>query len=188
MSDPSDLQPARTTALHGLVAGSLASVLSTCVLAWAGRRENASASAPLNAVSHWYWGDEALRRDGPDARHTATGYATHHAASVFWGGLLALACRRRPALRHGSGALLGSAATGALACFVDFQLTPRRFTPGFEHRLPRPALAGAYTAFALGLWLGTWAVLRDAPAQRASERLGGHQPEHHQQARERRHP
>lgn len=151
---------ARATAIHALVAGSLASLLSTCVLAWAGRRESGSAAAPLNAVSHWYWGDEALRRDDTGLAHTATGYATHHVASVFWAGLFALACRRQPALRSTKGALLGGAATSALACFVDFQLTPKRFTPGFEHRLSKPALAGAYAAFALGLALGTWAVQR----------------------------
>lgn len=155
----------RATAVHGLVAGSLASLLSSAVLAWAGRRENGSAVAPLNAVSHWYWGNEALQHDGADLPHTATGYATHHATSVFWAGLFALACRRQPALRHGKGALLGSAATSAVACFVDFQLTPRRFTPGFEHRLSRPALAGVYTAFALGLALGTWAVQRARDAE-----------------------
>ncbi|GHC91977.1 hypothetical protein GCM10007320_41420 [Pseudorhodoferax aquiterrae] len=160
MPSPLDRPAARATAVHALVAGSLASLLSCAVLAWAGRRENASAAAPLNAVSHWYWDDEALQHDGVDAAHTATGYATHHATSVFWAGLFALACRRQPALRRGKGALMGSAATSALACFVDFQLTPRRFTPGFEHRLSRPALAGVYAAFALGLALGTAAVER----------------------------
>jgi hypothetical protein len=160
MSALPDLVSPRATAVHALVAGSLASLLSTCVLAWAGRRESGSAAAPLNAVSHWYWGDEALARDGADLQHTATGYATHHATSVFWAGLFALACRRQPALRSTKGALLGGAATSVLACFVDFQLTPKRFTPGFEHRLSKPALAGAYAAFALGLALGTWAVQR----------------------------
>jgi hypothetical protein len=46
----------------------------------------------------------------------------------------------RPALRTERGALLGRAATSALACFLDFRLTPRRFTPGFEHWLFRSAL------------------------------------------------
>lgn len=160
MPTPTDPASPRATAVHGLVAGSLASLLSGAVLAWAGRRQNASAAAPLNAVSHWYWGDAALQRDSADLRHTATGYATHHASAVFWAGLFALACRQQPALRRGPGALLGSAATSAVACFVDFQLTPKRFTPGFEHRLSKPALAGVYTAFALGLALGTSAVQR----------------------------
>nr|WP_145548284.1 hypothetical protein [Variovorax boronicumulans] len=165
MPTSTDPTSPRTTAVHGLVSGSLASLLSSAVLAWAGRRENASAVAPLNAVSHWYWGDEALHHDRADLAHTATGYATHHATSVFWAGLFALACRRQPGLREGQGALLGSAATSALACFVDFALTPRRFTPGFEHRLSRPALAGVYAAFALGLWLGTRAVQRPGDAR-----------------------
>lgn len=158
--DRADAPSHRATAWHALVAGSLASLLSGAVLAWAGRHQNASAAAPINAVSHWYWGDAALRRSHADLAHTATGYATHHASAVFWAGLLAWACRRQPGLRRGKGALLGGAATSALACFVDLQLTPRRLTPGFEHRLSRPALAGVYTAFAAGLALGTWAVSR----------------------------
>lgn len=50
---------ARSTVQQSLVAGSLASLLSSAVLAWAGRREDRSAAAPLNALSRWYWGDEA---------------------------------------------------------------------------------------------------------------------------------
>ena len=38
-------------------------------------------------------------------------------------------------------ALAGAAAAAALACFVDFRLTPRRLTPGFEQRLSTGSLA-----------------------------------------------
>lgn len=150
--------PAGAGIRQTLVAGSLAALLSTAVLGVSGRRESRSAAAPINAVSHWYWGDEALHRDRADGAHTAVGFATHHAASLFWAGLLARAARDRPALRTPSGVVLGSVATSALACFVDFQLTPRRFTPGYEHRLSKTALAGTYALFAVGLALGTFAA------------------------------
>lgn len=162
-------------ARQALIAGSVASVLSTAALALAGRRQNRSAAAPINAVSHWYWGDEALHRQGASARHTLAGYLTHHGASVFWAGAYALAAMDRPALRTPVGIAWGGLATSALACFVDFRLTPERLTPGFEHRLSRPALAGVYAAFAIGLALGAAVAqareprertLRDASARR----------------------
>ena len=146
------------TARQALVAGSLASLLSTGALAYAGRRQNGSATAPINAVSHWYWADEALHQQGADAAHTGAGYLTHHGAAVFWAGLFACAARDRPPLRTPGGVVWGSLATSALACFVDFRLTPKRLTPGFEHRLPRTVLAGVYAAFAVGLAAGALAV------------------------------
>lgn len=144
-----------TSVRQALVAGSLASLLSAGVLALAGRRENRSAAAPINAVSHWYWGDRALHRRGTDARHTLVGYLIHHSASLFWAGLHAWATREIPVLRTPTGAIAGSVPAAAIACFVDFRLTPHRLTPGFEHRLSRPALAGVYAAFAVGLAAGT---------------------------------
>jgi hypothetical protein len=144
--------------VQGLLAGSLASLFSTAVLGLAGRRQAGSAAAPLNAVSHWYWGDEALGRNDTDMTHTALGYLTHHGASVFWASLYALAARKRPQLRTPAGVLGGAAVTGALACFVDFKMTPERLTPGFEHRLSTGALAAVYGAFVVGLAAGAWAM------------------------------
>lgn len=66
----------KTVLAQGALAGSLASVLSTAVLVIAGRREAGSAAAPINAVSHWYWGDEA-----PHCQRTDL---THHGAATFW--------------------------------------------------------------------------------------------------------
>ncbi|MDQ3060516.1 MAG: hypothetical protein M3R45_13525 [Pseudomonadota bacterium] len=150
----------KTVLAQGALAGSLASLLSTAVLAIAGRRQAGSAAAPINAVSHWYWGDEALRRQRPDLAHTAAGYLTHHLASTFWATAYAALSRNRPAMRTTQGVLLGAVATSATACFADYQLTPERFTPGFEHRLSSGAMAGVYAAFAVGLAAGAL-LLRD---------------------------
>ena len=70
------------------VSGSIASVTSTVALAACGSRDCASALAPVNAVSHWIWGERALRQDDASWAYTATGYGIHHAMSVLW----ALAC------------------------------------------------------------------------------------------------
>lgn len=146
---------------HALVSGALASLLSAAALVALGRREAGAGAAPVNAVSHWYWGDEALRRNRTDVMHTAVGYATHHGASTFWAALQAWATLRWPQLRRSPRARVAtSAATSAIACFVDFQLTPHRLTPGYEHRLSKPALGVVYAAFAVGLALGTAAVFR----------------------------
>ncbi|MBL8505698.1 MAG: hypothetical protein JNJ51_04990, partial [Methylobacillus glycogenes] len=39
----------------------------------------------------------------------------------------------------------------AIAAFVDFNLTPSRLTPGYEHRLSKKALLLVYASFAFGL-------------------------------------
>lgn len=143
---------------QGVVAGSLASLISTTVLALAGRRESGSAAAPLNAVSHWYWGDEALRHDKTDLAHTAAGYLTHHVAATFWSTLYAALASNRPALRTTPGIVLGAVATSATAALIDFKFTPQRFTPGYEHRLSTGALLGVHVALAIGLAAGALAL------------------------------
>ena len=135
---------------RGFLSGTFASVLSTVVLAACGRSESGSPLGPINAVSHWYWGDRATHVDRASLKYTVPGYLTHHATSIFWavlfervfGGVL----RGRPAPT-----LAASAATAATACFVDYQMTPKRLTPGFEHRLSKTSLFLVYTAFAAGL-------------------------------------
>jgi hypothetical protein len=139
---------------EGLVSGSLASVLSAAYLAWAGERRNQPA-APVNAVSHWFFGDRALRQDGASVKYTLTGYVTHHLAAIFWAVLHAKAWGARPQAKEPIPALAGAVTAASVACFVDYQLTPKRLTPGFEHRLGRPEMANVYAFFALGLALGT---------------------------------
>jgi len=157
-------------ALKGLVAGSLGSLLSTVVLALAGRRQAGSAAAPVNAVSHWYWGDEALQRQETDAAHTAVGYVTHHGASVFWASLYAAAVHGRPALQTAPATAVGALATSALACFVDYKLTPKRLTPGFEHRLDTGAMVGVYAAMAVGVAAGALLMRERAGTQKRQAR------------------
>jgi hypothetical protein len=145
---------------EGLVAGSVASLLSTVALALAGHRENGHAAAPVNAISHWLWDRQALRANRPSLRHTLAGYLIHHGASVFWGTLHALAWGCRPRAKQPGPALAGAATTAAVAYFVDYRLTPQRLTPGFEHRLSTGALVAVYACFALGLAIGSVAAPR----------------------------
>ncbi|HYE39612.1 MAG TPA: hypothetical protein VEB23_06760, partial [Ramlibacter sp.] len=135
---------------EGAVAGSLASLLSAAYLAVAGGRRSEPA-APLNAVSHWFFGDRALRQDEPHPLYTVTGYLVHHVASIFWGTLHAKVWGGRPEAKKPVPAAAGAIAAASVASFVDYRLTPKRLTPGFEHHLGRPEMVNVYACFALGL-------------------------------------
>jgi hypothetical protein len=135
-----------------LAAGASASLLSTIVLAVAGRRETGSPYAPTNAVSHWLWGRPALSRDAPSWRHTALGYLIHHGSALMWAWLYARWQQRRR--DQDLLPLLGTAAAvSTLASVVDFKVAPDRLHPGFEHRLSTSSLVAVYAAFGLGLAL-----------------------------------
>jgi hypothetical protein len=144
---------------EGLVSGSLASIFSATYLAWAGARHGTPA-APVNAVSHWFFGDRALREDEPSLLYTLTGYLTHHGAALFWAVLHAKLWGTRPEAKQPIPAAVGAVAAAGIACFVDYQLTPKRLTPGFEHRLAKPDMTSVYACFALGLMVGSLVMKR----------------------------
>jgi hypothetical protein len=62
-----------------------------------------------------------------------------------------------------------AAAMTAVAAFVDYQLTPKRLTPGFEAHLSKGAMVGVFAAFGAGLALG--AILNRQHARRLEEVL-----------------
>lgn len=155
---------------EGLLVGSVASVLSTLTLAAMGRRETGHAAAPTNAISHWLWRGESFRANEPDLRHTLSGYLTHHVASVFWATLYSRAYGQRPQAKTVTHALPASAAASALACFIDYQLTPKRLQPGFERRLSTPAMVAVYSSFAIGLAAGNLLLAEQERQAQAGER------------------
>jgi hypothetical protein len=153
-------------AARALVRGTAANVASLLALCACSKAETGSALAGINAVSHWAWGDAGARRNGFSWKHTAVGALTNQAASIFWAYCLArlFAPRaRRPTVPRIVGE---AAATSALAFAVDYGITPKRLTPGYELRLSRPSLLAVYVAFAAGLALGS--VLLAAPKMRES--------------------
>jgi hypothetical protein len=147
----------------GSLPGALAGAFSMAALAVRGHRENGSALAPLNAPSHWLWGDEALRQDGPSVRYTAAGLVIHHASAWMWGVLyqrfFAIRQRQAPWTRHVRQAAVATTA----AAVVDLALTPQRFTPGFERRLSTPGLVLVYAAFAIGVAAGSRWLAQQGP-------------------------
>jgi hypothetical protein len=154
------MEPWKTAFQRGLVGGATSSLLSSVALAAFGKRETGSPYAPTNAVSHWLYGDQAAHHYEPSARYTLPGYLIHHGSAMFWSVIFERLCgglldRRSPALTLGVGT-----AASAVACFVDYKLTPERLKPGFERHLSRPSLAVVYGAFGVGLALGAMLTRR----------------------------
>lgn len=139
---------------EGAVSGTLASLLSTCVLAAAGARQAGSAVAAINAVSHWLWGDESLHAQRPTLRHTLAGYLTQHAASIFWATLYSRVYGHHDRAKEVPQAVAGGIVTSAVAYLVDYELIPKRLTPGYEHRVSTGAMVAIYAALAAGFALG----------------------------------
>jgi hypothetical protein len=135
----------------GLIAGSLASMVSTAVLALRGRSEGGSAYAPVNAVSHWIYGDRAAYQDSASVSYTLPGYLIHHGSSLLWGTVYERWFGQRAEERDLAPALAGAVAVAGLACFVDYKMTPERLQPGFEKRLSTPSMAMVYGGVAVGL-------------------------------------
>lgn len=144
----------------GAVSGSVASVLSTAVLVARGEREDGTPYGPTNAISHWFWGDSAAQHDEPSARHTALGYAIHHASSTLWAVLYEKWFGDKADRGEILPAAAGGAAVAGLACFVDYKLTPHRLQPGFEQRLSTYSLFFVYASFGAALALRGLAASR----------------------------
>ena len=136
-----------------MVSGTVASVTSVASLGLLARLEGKGFLQPVNATSHWLNGDAAGSFTRADIAHTAVGYATHHAATVFWAVWFERWIgARRPAT---SLAVLEHAlAMSAIAAAVDYGMTPKRFTPGWEFVLTKRSMAAGYGALAIGLAAG----------------------------------
>ncbi len=136
---------------RALASGTAASLTSTAALVLAAEAERKGRAQPTNATSHWLHGEAAAAVERLDLAHTGVGYATHHAATVFWALLYEarLATRGKP---QPPAVLLGEALLVAgVAAAVDYGATPKRFTPGWELVLSKRGMAVAYGAMAAGL-------------------------------------
>lgn len=137
-----------------LIAGSVAAAASAAVLAACGYLENGRPAGPNNGPSQWLWGRRAAHQRRFSVRHTVTGYAIHHGSSLFWS-VIHTRLFPRPASppRTVPRELMEGAITAALACLVDYRLTPRRFQPGFEAQLGKCSLLLTYATFGATLAL-----------------------------------
>lgn len=136
-----------------LTTGSVASLVSAAALAALAKTEGKRIAQPLNSTSHWLHGDNAADIGRMDAAHTGVGFATHHASALFWALPFEMWLASHPPrswLELGRDAAVMS----AIAAIVDYGITPRRLTPGWELTMSRKSMVGAYASLALGLAAG----------------------------------
>jgi hypothetical protein len=148
--------------LSALVTGTVTSVVSTAALALLAKAEGQGTLQPTNATSHWLHGDEAARHDEFDVAHTLLGYATHHASAIFWAVPFEAWLAVRPPSTPAD-LLRNACAMSAIAAAVDYGVTPKRLTPGWELVVSKNSMVATYGAMALGLAAGalvarTWLV------------------------------
>ena len=138
---------------RALISGSVAGVASTAVVAAMGRAEGEGALRPINATSHWLYGDRAAVAQRGGGWPTLIGFATNHAAAVFWA-LLFETIRARRGNRDLAGTATSALAVAATAAVVDYGLMPRRLTPGWELAVSKGSVGAGLLALAAGLTLG----------------------------------
>ena len=132
-----------------LASGSVAAAVSSTALVILAVSTGKSAAQPFNATSHWLHGAGAARSRRFDLARTGVGYATHHAATIFWATFFEAWASARPVTRMGE-VVTRALAVSALAATVDYTITPKRLTPGWEYVLSKRAMALVYVAMAAG--------------------------------------
>ena len=138
-----------STLVRALVSGTFAGIAASLALAACAKRENRSAAQPMNATSHWAYGDQAALLTNADLVHTGLGYGTHHMAAVLWACLFEY-CRNRNEDHRPSAVLRDALIASATAAVIDYTITPHRFTPGWELVLSKRSMAAGYLAMAGG--------------------------------------
>lgn len=136
--------------LRPVITGTIACAATLAVVSALGARRHGPV-APINAISHVLWGDDAAQAARSDVRHTVPAVAINEGASIFWAALYERVFGRLAENGRIGCALLGGAGVAALAYLVDYHLVPRRLTPGWEYHLDGRSLAAAYGVLALSL-------------------------------------
>jgi hypothetical protein len=155
----------RSTLRTALASGTVASVLSALVLALCSKVEEGHAAGGINGPSQWIWGEAEAYTRRATWRHTAVGYAIHHATSIFWAALHELTFGRTAQRKNAARICAEAAATTATAYVVDYHVTPRRLRPGFDKHLGALSMLAVYAAFGAGL---AWYELTRTPDRLAA--------------------
>lgn len=136
-------------ASRAFVSGTIAAAAVTLVASLASRRITGSSASALNATSHFAWGERAGAHDEYSLKYTGIGAVANYGAAVFWAMFYELTAGRKGRTRMR--AVRDGTLVSAAAYVTDYHIVPKRLTPGFELRLPGPALACIYAALAFGL-------------------------------------
>ena len=141
----------RRVLLDGLKTGAALAATTTAALLYFSQRTRGSPWAGINAVAHVVSGNGRTAR-GFSPRDTSVGLAVHAASMLGWG----LLYRAALSVAGVRGVVPAGIATLAIG-FVDYELLPKRFSPGFE-RVLGPLGVGA-TFATLGATLALSDVL-----------------------------
>ncbi|SFN74488.1 hypothetical protein [Nitrosospira briensis] len=159
------MEKERSVLSRAVKSGTISGLAAAAVASMAGKRENGSYAAPLNATSHIIWGDKAEKQDQASLKYTLTGFLLNYGSAIFWASFYEkLAARGGNGRSEGrvssSGAadlppvmnpLCRAAAVAAAAYVIDYHVIPKRFTPGFEKRLSGKSMAVIFFTLAAGL-------------------------------------
>src|SRR5262245_21408496 len=93
-----------------LTTGATAALATTFALSACGVLELDNAAAPLNAISHIVWGDEAARADELSIQYTLVGLALNAGAMLLWAAIFEAVIALTPRPKRGAWALFAGAA------------------------------------------------------------------------------
>src|SRR5215210_7366810 len=103
----------------------------TAALALLAKKEGKGALQPVNSTSHWLHGEQAGTFTKADLSHTVVGYGTHHASALLWAVLFEKWLDTQLP-RTSLGMLRDASVMSAIAAAVDYGVTPKQLTPGWE--------------------------------------------------------
>jgi len=142
-------------ALDALATGKLATIATATTIAICGKAELDNPVAPINAVSHIVFGEEAAKQDQLSLKYTGTGLVLHDAACTSWAALHEQFFGSAVQKGNVPAAFVGGGLISAIAYITDYYLVPKRLTPGVEKRLSNRSLVAIYTVLALSLAFGS---------------------------------
>ena len=154
----SSLLPFALRAVRASIPGAVCSSAATLgTAAVCGLIENRNALAPINDITHVFYGEEAFGARASTwgarnlLRYTLPAIAWNTFALSGWALLHGFLVGKRPSRAR---LLAAGIAVATIAYVIDYKLVSPRWTPGIEAHLSGRSLFAAYVALALGLALG----------------------------------
>ena len=148
------LKSPKQTLVEGAPKAKIVGAASLASVALAGAIEDRDAVAPVNAISHIVWGDEAYEQRELSLKYTGTAVLLNDVSVAGWAYLHEWLFGKAQDEGKIGTSLVGGAAISLLAYLIDYHLVPKRFKPGFERHLQPKSLVFIYVILALALGLG----------------------------------
>lgn len=148
------MKPWKQALVDSIWLGAITGAATSLAAALCGKMELDNPIAPINAISHIVYGDEAAQADDLSLKYTLTGLALNDVAHGSWAVLYELFFGEAAEQGNVTVSLLGGAGIAGFAYILDYHIVPRRLTPGLEKRLSSRSLFIIYVVFALCLGVG----------------------------------